>query len=675
MSSTVRPFALAELATVAVNTSAVKIVFIPNMAAYYHDRVPSARVMTSRLTAIAVALAVAACSSAPARRPRRPGDDVLTKIDITGNTALTDEVLIPGLSLYRAQRGGRGIDEYQLGIDVTRIEGAYQKLGYLSVEVEPVVERKGDQSTLTFKVAEGPRATVAVEISGLPPEVPADEARALVELQDGKPFAYSRFDAAKQPLLALLENTGYAHATLDASVLADRATNTTTLRYVVEPGPRVTFGEITIVGASETLAEAIRNRATFKSGDTYSTTAVAATQVAIYGIGRFSSVRIDVDRAELAAVVPVRISVKEAKRWEARAGIGAGLDSLTYQARLRFSLTHAGWPTPLTTLGTEFRPALTALRDNCSWYAVWDCTLEPRVRLLGNATQQDFLRAGVQGDIEGGLDYLALEAYTMQGARLRLGLGMPLYARRLHVRVGWQLAGYDFTDINPAVDAATQERIGIDHFQRLGAFTQGLVVDYRDNPVSPRLGAYAELRVAEGTSLAGGAFDYVQLTPDVRGYVPIGRTVIAARARVGVIRGDVPPTERYFAGGAASQRGFAERRLAPEAMGLDDQGNPISVVIGGAASIETGLEVRTQFKPWGVKLGVVGFLDGADVADSYGALDATRLHWAVGIGIRPFYLPVGPIRIEVAYRLNRTGAGEPSSGDRWNYLFGVGEAF
>jgi translocation and assembly module TamA len=631
--------------------------------------------MTSRRIAIVVAVSLAACSSAPARRPRRPGEDVLTKIEITGNTAIEDDALIPGLSLYRAQQGGRGIDEYQLGIDVTRIEGAYQKLGYLSVEVEPVVERKGDESTLTFKIAEGPRASAAVEIIGLPAEIPADEARALVKLEDGEPFIYSRFDAAKQPLLSLLENRGYAHAQLDASVLADRATNKATLRYVIDPGPLVRFGPIVITGASDELAEAIRHRATFKSGDTYSTAQVAATQVAIYGIGRFSSVRIDVDRTELAAVVPVKIAVKEAKRWEARAGIGAGLDSLTYQARLRFSLTHAGWPTPLTTLGTEFRPALTALRDNCDWYAVWDCTLEPRVRLLGSATQQDLLRAGMQGDLEGGLDYLALEAYTMQGARLRLGLGTPLYARRLNVRVGWQLAGYDFTAISPAVDAATQARIGIDHFQRLGAFTQGIVVDLRDDPVSPRLGAYAELRVAEGTALAGGAFDYVQVTPDVRGYIPLGRTVIAARARVGVISGEVPPTERYFAGGAASQRGFAERRLAPEAMSIDDKGNPISVVIGGAASIETGLEVRTQFRPWGVKLGVVGFLDGADVAESYDDLDVTHLHWAVGVGIRPYYLPVGPIRIEIAYRLNRTGAGEPSAGDHWNYLFGVGEAF
>ncbi len=632
--------------------------------------------MTSRLTAIAMATLVVACASAPKRRARRAGEEYLAKIDIVGNTALPDESLIPRLSLYRAFRGGRGIDEYQLGLDVSRIQGAYLALGYLSVEVEPVVERKGDAATLTFKVVEGPRATASVEITGLPPEVTYDEARELVQVVDGDPFEYGRYDAAKTPLLSLVQNRGYAHASLDASVLADKATSKVVLRYTIDPGARVTFGALEIKGASGDLAEAIENRVTFQPGDAYSTDAIAATQVAIYGIGRFSSVRVDVDRSDPAAtVIPVKITVKEAKRWEARAGIGAGLDSLTYQARLRFSLTHAGWPTPLTTLGTEFRPALTALRDNCTWYEVWDCTLEPRVRLLGTATQQDFLRAGVQGDLDGGLDYLALEAYTMQGARLRVGIGTPLYAKKFHLRVGWQLAGYDFVDISPAVDAATQAEIGIDHFQRLGAFSQGLVIDYRDNPVSPRLGAFAELRVAEGTKYAGSAFDYVQLTPDIRGYVPLGRTELAARARHCVIRGDVPPTERYFAGGAGSQRGFAERRLAPEAMGLDSDGNPISVVIGGAASLETGIELRSHFKPWGIKLGVVAFLDGADVTPTAADLDPTNLHWAVGVGIRPYYLPVGPIRIEVAYRLNRTGAGEPSAGEHWNYLFGIGEAF
>ncbi len=49
----------------------------------------------------------------------------------------------------------------------------------------------------------------------------------------------------------------------------------------------------------------------------------------------------------------------------------------------------------------------------------------------------------------------------------------------------------------------------------------------------------------------------------MRGYVPLGPAVLALRARLGVILGAVPVTERYYAGGAVSQRGFSERRLSP----------------------------------------------------------------------------------------------------------------
>jgi translocation and assembly module TamA len=150
--------------------------------------------------------------------------------------------------------------------------------------------------------------------------------------------------------------------------------------------------------------------------------------------------------------------------------------------------------------------------------------------------------------------------------------------------------------------------------------------------------------------------------------------VVAARVRLGVFRGDVPPPERYYSGGASRQRGFAERRLSPLARGLDANGDPISVVIGGAASMDTSLELRTTFKLWDEKFGVVTFVDGGDVTETPAALDPGHLHWAAGLGFR-WYTPVGPIRIEVAYRLNRTGSDEPSPGERFNYVLSVGEAF
>ena len=125
----------------------------------------------------------------------------------------------------------------------------------------------------------------------------------------------------------------------------------------------------------------------------------------------------------------------------------------------------------------------------------------------------------------------------------------------------------------------------------------------------------------------------------------------------------------------AASAGSPSDVCSPTVDGLDENGNPASVVIGGGGLIETGIELRTRFSPLGLKAGGVLFLDGGDVTEDAYDLDPTNLHWAVGAGLRFFYLPIGPIRIEVAYRLNRTGPGEPVAGDRFNYLLSIGEAF
>ena len=90
-----------------------------------------------------------------------------------------------------------------------------------------------------------------------------------------------------------------------------------------------------------------------------------------------------------------------------------------------------------------------------------------------------------------------------------------------------------------------------------------LAVDLRDNPIAPRKGFYFAVNANEGTKYLGGNYQYLQLTPEVRAYVGTAETVLAARLRVGMILGDVPPTERYYSGGASSQRGFSERALSP----------------------------------------------------------------------------------------------------------------
>jgi outer membrane protein assembly factor BamA len=602
----------------------------------------------------------------------RPGEQFVAAIRIEGNHAISSDALIGGLALRRREDAGWAVDEYQLGQDTTRVIGAYEKLGFFRVDVHARVEHHAEAETVVLSIVEGPRAVTSVEIVGVPADVPAAKARDLVHLVDGGPFDYAAFDAAKEPLLKLVEDAGYAHARLEAGVIADRAHNRATVRYDLDAGPRCTFGEISIGGTSGALRDAVQARLAMHAGEVYSTEALADTQRALYSMGRFSSVRVDVDPAAQGAVVPVRIAVTEGNRHELRAGGGVGMDEINYSVHGRVTYTQVGFPFPMSTVGVDFKPEYTFLRVSCSTFELWKCPSEPRVRLLGTFTQQDFLVPKLRLELEGGLDFLTIEAYTIEGVHTRVGLAMPLWTQRVQARVGWLFGIYGFADINAQVASSVQAELGIDHAEQLGTFNQSLVVDLRDRPVEPHYGGYAELHVAEGTKYAGGAYSYTQWTPELRGYLPVSRAVVALRARLGELVGDVPPTERYYGGGASSDRGYPERQLSPV---TPTPAASDSVVIGGAALVEVGAELRVPVgKIKGFPFSGVAFVDGGNVALDASQLDVWRLHWAVGVGTRFFFLPIGPARLDFAYRVGQDSAALPSL-SRFQWFLSIGEAF
>jgi outer membrane protein assembly factor BamA len=623
--------------------------------------------MSARLTTLGLTVLVA-CGGGQ-RRVHHPGDEYLAEIRIVGVTADERDLLLPRLALHRTQEAERSIDEYQLQLDTQRITGALQKRGYFAVDVRPSIERHGDAATLTFTVVEGARATTRVELVGLPADIPLATARTLIELADGAPFDYDAFDAAKAPIQRLVEDAGYARTHIDASVIADRVHATATVRFVIDPGARCTFGSIEVRGADGVLADAARARLKFSAGDRYSTTQVDATRQALYAMGRFGSVRVEPDRTGDATTIAVVVTVTENPPNELRLGGGAGLDPLTYSVRLRGQYSRVGVITPLTTLNVDLRPEYATEADRCG-FDLWNCKADPRIRLLGVLTQQDLLWTDVKGDVEGGLDYLTFEAYTRAGGHGRLGLAMPLATWHLQLRVGWQVTATSFPDV--FVDAATASRLQLDRDNLVGAYTAAAVLDFRDQPIEPTKGFYVEMRAAKGTRYALGSFDYLQLAPEARAFYPIGPTVLSARVRVGRLTGDVPVTERFYGGGTASQRGFSPRRLSPVAPSADGM---TSIVIGGAGLIESSVELRAPLGTiYGIDLGGVVFVDGGDVTETASAIDPWHQHAAVGVGLR-WMSPIGPVGIDLAYRLNRTGAGEPEPGRHWNPLLAVGEAF
>jgi translocation and assembly module TamA len=335
------------------------------------------------------------------------------------------------------------------------------------------------------------------------------------------------------------------------------------------------------------------------------------------------------------------------------------------------------------TIATDLRAALTVP------HGLDPDQIEPKVRLVTSVQRLDLWYPRVRGEIGGGVDYQTVETYSWTGEHVQLGLGAPLGPSWLQLHLGWLLQRLEFSGCNQALGAAPDcaapepprstraQELGLtDRPQILGTYQASLVADLRDNPIEPRRGAYLDLRAAAGTRYAGGELTYLQLTPELRGYVSLGGLVIAGRARVGAILGDVPVTERYYSGGSG-QRGFSDRRLSPCA---DPECTDRKLVIGGAGLIETGVELRHRLGTLAaLPVGGNVFLDGGDIKESAQQLDPGNLYWAVGAGLWSKLVGDLKVRVGIGYRLNRTEPPDPlPATTEWRKLewhIGVGESY
>jgi outer membrane protein assembly factor BamA len=615
---------------------------------------------------LAAALVVPSCGGHQNVQTLR-GRDVA--IAFRGNESVDSDTLLDGLSLTRAGKAGQDFDPYLVALDEERVRGFYFRHGYFRAAVRSRFDERGKRVEVTFDINEGPRAKLTrVEMTGLPddPEIDREALREAIPIADGEPFDYKVYDEAKPQLVRLMERAGYARARVEASVAADRVRDEAIIKIEFQPGPLCTFGEIELRGIGGELGEAARKRIVAKKGERYSTTQLELTQAGLYEMGRFAVVRVEPDRTGITTQIPVTIEVTEQDRHELRLGGGVGLDPESADVHGRAGYSIAGWPRPLTTTRLEFRPAIVMQRE--------DYDIQPRVEATAGIERLDLVIPRLRGEAEAQLAYLAVEAYTSFGPRFRLGLRYPILPH-VDLAGGWQIRLLRFPKLDEAVSEAAAQDLGLIGSYRLGFYEQSVVVDLRDDPVRTRQGIYGELRAEEGTIGAGGEFEYFQLTPELRGYVPLPlRAVLAGRVRAGGIFGDLPVTQRYFAGGATSHRGFAERRLSPTVSQIVE-GEEETAVVGGGGLLETGAELRTHIATWReLGFGAVVFVDGGDVTERIKEIEVTNLHWAVGAGLRVATV-IGPVRFDVGYRLNRHGVGEPQPGDRFAFHLSLGEAF
>ena len=636
------------------------------------------------LCALAVIGAGGACSTT-VQGGAPPNAPTIKEVTIKGSGGVDGKDIEKGLATREPtgliRKTYRKLDPLAMEQDISRIESYYQRRGYFSAEVlgtrvDPPVAPGIKEVEVEFRVKEGKPTRVAdLAIAGLPEDLADDEALADQErpLKAGSVFRHDRYEDLKTWLAAWLANRGYPHAVVTGKVAVDRDTRTAAVQIEVDVGPRAVFGPTEIKGLRNIPKSAIENRLAFDEGETFDPSQLELTQGRLYQLNLFSAVRLDYQREGRPQETGITVSLAEAKRHEWRLGGGVAVEGgfdpsqIRLEVRGRSDYIMRQFLHPLTTLRLDFRPA-------------WQFLLaENRNGPAGEATatveRYDLVFPLLTGRVVGGYDMDEYEAYTQRGPLGKLGLSRPFIGDRLLTGLTWRFRSLTFAEISPALDDATQMQVGMTDPYRIGAIDQNVALDLRDHPLDPRRGFYTQVIASEGSTGLGGTSTFVRGTGDVRGYLPIGdRLVLAARAMYGrALTSELPVTERFFEGGANGHRGFTYRKLSPFRLGPEGEYAPI----GGEEVVLTSGEVRFDLvkkDPWfGFPFGIVGFADGGDVVEEPGGLDMSSLHWAGGLGLR--YDPIVSIRLDLGWRFNRYGAGEPASGDRFAFHFSLGQAF
>lgn len=579
--------------------------------------------------------------------------------------------------------------------DVDRIARWYRARGYYDAEVtsvavdppaalqsdripsqDPPCERDADDEgcrvSIDISLREGEPVLVdEVHIAGLE-ALPRDLRAGIREaflLQPGERFDEVWYDRSKEAIQLALAEASYARAQVTGRVEIDAAAKRADIHVTIVPGVACVYGDIRVTGNGELPAGPIEAATLLRRGDAYRQSEIEEAQRAVYALGAFSSVEIEPVIPEQGNVIDVVVRVVPGRL--TRFGLGFGVQSGQLEL-LGDAQSIPQWDVHLLgiyenrnlfgglrRLRIEERPRL-IFQNN--FPAVSPHRPDLQSPALGNLLTLEFrqptfieprTRLVVGARWELGPD--PFNGFFRHDVDARIGPERSFFDQRLYAFVG--LHGNLILKTQPADEIQLEGPIPSDYFVLF--LEQQIRLDLRDDPRKPSRGAYFGIGVHEAGFFLPSSWDYIRLTPEARGYVPLPLGItVAGRFAVGALLiSDADPAldpisaelgpllYRLRGGGATSVRGFLPGDLGA-------LGN-----LGGIRRWEASLELRV---PLTADFGVVMFGDVGDVNDEE-SFRFDYLHTSVGGGLR-YQTIVGPLRFDVGWRVpNMQVLGRPDA--------------
>ena len=532
----------------------------------------------------------------------------------------------------------------------------------------------------------------SVDIDG---ELP-DAARGSVALTSGAAAVASDVLAAGARLLTALENQGYAFARVDPPVAYEDADkHLLNLRFHVVAGPKVRVGEISFAGLKRVHERLVRRRLLLHAGDPYSALAVEQARKDLLNLGAFSAVSV---RLATAAGTDGRVPITFRMRERLRHSVAL---SAGYSSDLGGS-AGVTW-TDHNVRGNAEQLTLSAMATNLGGTATTGLGYDTSAKYL----IPEFAHRDQSLQFAVGALKQSLQAYD----QIAETTGVTLSRKLSSV---WTVS----VGVSAAHETITQE--GTTRVYTLFALPLGILYDSTDlsSPLlDPIHGWRSSFSLAPTLSRGNPNATFFIAQASVAKYLDLkhlfatepGRSVLAIRvltaaalgasqfnelveqcppastppkpcAKATVTVPDLPPDQRFYAGGSGTVRGYRYQSVGPEFL----DGKPV----GGTAVNALNLEYRQRL---GRSLGAAAFIDAGNVSEESnplkGLFNSSRCHsggpadpspartttdcWAVGVGAGArYYTAIGVLRFDLAVPLLRR-----SNDDRFEAYIGLGQAF
>jgi outer membrane protein insertion porin family len=601
------------------------------------------------------------------------------RVDISGNVSIS----LTDLQQHLRIRPGQPYSDAALESERALIEDVYHREGFASVqasirnESEPAVTGAVDVPVaIRIAITENARTIVErVRIDG-DSSVPEVDLRNGLTLQGGRPFSATALVADRDALQLRLANLGYQSATVTASPGISGDGRSADVLFTIRAGQRISVDHVLIVGNQRTRTATIDRELQFKAGEPLGLEQVNESQRRLASLGLFRRVRI----TELAhgdeSKRDVLVSVEEAPA--TTVGFGGGVEAgellLTDQETKTASQHLEVAPRAFFEIGRRnlfgknrsvnlfTRVSLGNLQNQTTSkgfgeYRVIGTYREPRV--LGSAADA-FLTGTLEQQIRSSFNFARRAVSAEVGRRL---------TRVVSVSGSYQIQRTELFDEH--IDPEFQ--IPIDRLFpqiRLSSFSGSIVRDTRDDLTDPSFGQFLSVNGQMASRRIGSEVGFAKSYSVAQMFRTVPHTrriVVAGSARLGVAADDetfaqsnggapplgpdgkpqlvIPASERFFAGGDTTVRGFALDQLGIPLVTLDEQGFPT----GGGGLMILNAEVRV---PATRGLGVVGFFDTGNVFYRTSDIRLSELRGSVGLGVR-YKSPIGPIRVDLGFKLQR----------------------